>query len=158
VALERALLLARLALPLRHAVQQRRQLALELPDRRRRLLALVVGQPGEGFWIERLATADRHDGQTDRRLDEREVAPGGALREVGERRLAPLLELLVDLRVALAVLVGFERGADGAAQVVDQARHVVAELGAAAGGQRDRARAVRLLEVEDVAPVERRRL
>jgi len=109
------------------------------------------------FLGERLAVVDGDGPETHRRALELETAlPGDALERLEELRLA----LLMTLRGATALLLVFlalERLGDLLLEVVDELDHRVTQLVPFAGGQKQSARRIGVLEIVDVEEVVRNR-
>src|SRR5690606_2834774 len=114
---------------------------------RRQLLELLV--------VQQLAVSDRRDRETVWRADEAHVLPPRVLLQGLERCAMTILELLVDLRDAVAVVLALERGRNRLAELVDETLHVLAQRSAVPGREAQRERLALFVEVEDVAPIGR---
>jgi len=90
-----------------------------------------------------------------RRRDEAQLIPLRLFLQLVEGLVLTLLELLVDLAEAAPVAVALECGRDRAAQFVDEPHHVAPQRAAAAARQRHGDRLAVVVEVVEIAPVER---
>jgi hypothetical protein len=150
--------LAPLALPLRHELHQRLELALEPGDRGLDAFLMFFGQLPERLGAHHFALVNRREGESGLRPDQRGLARVGGLLEVVERGLLEGFEFVLDGVLAGDVVLALEHRRDRRPQVAYQAFHVTAQAHAPARRQAQRARLVRLGEIVDVAPVRRRRL
>src|SRR5690606_30599837 len=129
-----------------------------LGDRGHRLTGaflLVGGKPLEFLIGQRLAVSNRRDREAGRRAHQPDVLAARLLLQPLERRAMPVLELLVDLRDAVAVVLALERGGNGFTQLVDETFHVAPQRRPLARRELQRQRLALVVEVVDVAPVRR---
>jgi hypothetical protein len=145
----------RFAPPLRRLLDHALQVGLQRGDRILEALLLLLGQLVELLRAHHLVLAHRREAEPARRAQQRDALRLGVLADLAEGLLLVLAEGGFDLLPPAAVLVGLERGRDPGAQVLHQPLHALLEARRAAGGQAQRARLVRRVEVEHVAPVRR---
>ena len=148
--------LLRLAPPLRHLVDQAFELLLQRGDHGLGPALLLLGQLLEIRRTHDLALARGRERHAAGRANERDVVRLGLLAQGVEGLFVLLLEAGLDFLTPGAVFLALERRRDGATQILEQPLHVAPQFDAHAGRQLERARLVRLLEVVDVTPVERR--
>lgn len=121
-------------------------------------LAVFLGQALEDLRRDHFAALHRREGEADRRAHQGDAARLGVFLDFLQGVLLALLDLLLQDLPARAVFLALEGRAQGVPNVLDEARHVGLENRAAARVELQDARLARLLEVADVAPVERQRL
>src|SRR5690606_32257886 len=129
-----------------------------LGDRGHRLTGaflLVGGKPLEFLIGQRLAVSNRRGREAGRRAHQPDVLAARLLLQPLARRAMPVLELLVDLRDAVAVVLALERGGNGFTQLVDETFHVAPQRRPLARRELQRQRLALVVEVVDVAPVRR---
>jgi hypothetical protein len=143
--------------PLRHLGEDFFQLPLERVDRALQPLLLLRRQLRELLGLHDPFAGERAEAEAARRAHERYALGARPLADVVQHLLLAAAELVLDLLAPVAVFVGFEGGRHGGAQVFHQPLHAGAERRRLSRRQRQRARPVRRLEVEDVAPVRGRR-
>src|SRR5690606_6254360 len=117
------------------------------------LLLLLGRQLFELRVAQDLAVADRRDREAVRRADETDVLAPSLLLQRFERAPVAILELLVDLRDTVAVMLALERRGDGLVELLDEPLHVAAQHRRAAGREPQRHRLALVVEIVDVAPV-----
>ena len=145
------------ALPLRHLLHDRFELALHLFEVLLDALALGLGQRLEHLGCEHLAVAPRRQRQPHRRAQHADAFLLGAPLQLAKGLLVALFELLVDDVAPRPVVVAFEGRRQGRAQLLDEPFHRLAQPVAATRRQLQAARLLRVGKVVDVAPVGRRR-
>ena len=148
-------LLGALLAPARQHLQDLAQLVLQATDGRADALLLIVGQLVEVVGRDDLAVARGDKGEAARGAQQEDLLAFGFVAQGLERGFFTLAEGVLDGLGLGAVLVAFEQPGDGAAQVVHQLGHLVAQVGAPARGEAQGLRFVRLLEVVQVAPLGR---
>ena len=147
--------LAPLLVPARQVLQVGRHFRLQRLDGRLQRLAFLLRQLLEILRAQHLAVLHRHHGQAGRRSDQGDVLRRRLFLDVLEDLVLAVAELLVDQLAAVAVVLRFENGRQRRVQVFDQLLHVAAEAAAQAAGEGQGDRAVRVVEIVDIAPVRR---
>ena len=142
-----------LPLPVRDLAKDLLEVALEGRDLRPDPLLVRLGQVVEVIGRQDLAVPGRCQADAERGPDERDPGGVSAPFDVREARFAVRLELRFDRLLAAAILVALEGRRDRALQLETELRHRLPKYDARRRRQPQRAGALRVGEVVDVAPV-----
>ena len=150
---EAAQVLAALAVPLWHLLENLLKLLLQLgdvgADRRLRLL----GPLAKGLGVDHLALGDGRQRKPRGGADEAHVAGLGAFLKLVERGFLTLAQLRLQGLGPGLVVFALEGGGNRGAELPDELLHVASQPATPAGRKLQRPGLVGLLEVVDVAPV-----